>query len=206
MWILKNEKNVRDGPFTFNDDSFGISDASDLRYYQPYDDYFPSDQWELLTLWDELGIPHKRAKQVWGPVLTVIGIEVDINNMKFTLPSQAIVDLIAELDRFLERLPNKRPRHFKRKSWQKLAGWLNWSFNVFPYLRPLACLSHIYNKLTEVKDDGKRIYCNMEIRSDLEWARRRILASDGIFLLESLMWTESDADVVIEADACLTGL
>ncbi|KAG6839460.1 hypothetical protein H0H93_005461, partial [Arthromyces matolae] len=46
----------------------------------------------------------------------------------------------------------------------------------------------------------------MEIRSDLEWVRRRILLSDGVFLLESLMWTEAEADVVIESDACLEGL
>ncbi|KAF5310458.1 hypothetical protein D9611_012290 [Ephemerocybe angulata] len=52
------------------------------------------DMAKLLVLWDELGIPHKEKKQVWGAPLTVIGISVDPNLMSLTLPQEGIVQYL----------------------------------------------------------------------------------------------------------------
>ncbi|KAG6329912.1 hypothetical protein ID866_9177 [Astraeus odoratus] len=41
----------------------------------------PQNMVKLLHLWDELGIPHKEHKQIYGPILPIIGFEVDPNLM-----------------------------------------------------------------------------------------------------------------------------
>jgi hypothetical protein len=63
--------------------SFGP--AGDVLYYSPYQCYFPTTQTKLLMLWDELRIPHKERKQVYGPIVTFIGFDVDPNAMSISL-------------------------------------------------------------------------------------------------------------------------
>ena len=53
----------------------------DVKYYEPYGRYFPSDQTKLLELWDEIGLPHVERKQIYGPTVTFIGFETDPNTM-----------------------------------------------------------------------------------------------------------------------------
>jgi len=50
-----------------------------------------------MQLWDELGVPHKEKKQVWGSPLTIIRIDVDPNEMVFTLPEESKERLMKEL-------------------------------------------------------------------------------------------------------------
>ncbi|KAE9403348.1 hypothetical protein BT96DRAFT_495295 [Gymnopus androsaceus JB14] len=40
-----------------------------MALYEPYGELFPRKQARLLCLWDDLGIPHKWKKQVFGPNL-----------------------------------------------------------------------------------------------------------------------------------------
>ena len=60
----------------------------------------PKDQVALLNLWTELRILFKEEKQVFGMLLTVIGIEVDPNNLTYTLPKKAKTDLLQQVEDF----------------------------------------------------------------------------------------------------------
>ena len=51
----------------------------------------------LLSLWDELGIPHCEPKQIHGPEIPIIRINVDVNELPFTLTAGAKDKLIEEL-------------------------------------------------------------------------------------------------------------
>ena len=51
-----------------------------------YNRFLPTEQWKLVSLWDELGIPHENRKQERGAPLTIIGFEVDPNAMTVTMP------------------------------------------------------------------------------------------------------------------------
>ncbi len=57
-----------------------------------------SPQVSLLCLWDELGIPHKKKKQIHGSPLPIIGIDVDPNALSFALPDVTCKRLISELE------------------------------------------------------------------------------------------------------------
>ena len=83
----------------------------------------PTDQYHLLSLWDELGIPHKPHKQISGSPLTIIGIEVDPNEMTLTLPQEAKDRLTSELRFWTARASKGSSGSFKLKHWKHLAGW-----------------------------------------------------------------------------------
>ena len=84
FWTAKNKQGIQNLA-TYVDDSSGFSPADDLLLYEPYNLSFPRHQTLLLLLWDELSIPHKLKKQIFGPVIPVIGIEVDPNAMTLSL-------------------------------------------------------------------------------------------------------------------------
>ena len=129
----------------------------------------PSSQVTLLKLWDRLGIPHKEKKQVFGSNLTIIGIDVDANNLTLTLPSDNKLELVALLNDFA-RTPEKSGVRYSLRDFQHLVGWFNWALNVYPLLKP--ALSNIYVKMGHSKPDKPltKLYVNNSIRSDLQWA------------------------------------
>jgi hypothetical protein len=51
----------------------------------------------LLLLWDELGIPHEKWKQVFGSPLPIIEFEIDQNLMKISLKEDSRRGLVQEL-------------------------------------------------------------------------------------------------------------
>lgn len=113
-----------ENPLCFNDDTFGVNDADDLSFYEPYQIWVPRCQANLLQLWDDLGIPHKQKKQIFSAPLTIISILVDPNAMSMTLPSDAKHDLVTQICRFASYQKRKSAYHSKR-AWQQLAGWIN---------------------------------------------------------------------------------
>ena len=83
-WIAKYERGIRNLA-TYMDDSSGFDYEDDLLPYPPYQTSFPRHQTLLLELWDELSIPHKPKKQIFGSVIPIIGIDVDPNALTLTL-------------------------------------------------------------------------------------------------------------------------
>lgn len=163
----------------YADDSFKVVESSAQMYYAPFNQRMPIDQVKLLDLWSELGIPFKQKKQVNGAPLTIIGIEVDPNAMTFTMPEQARLDLIHEIETFVSPPTQSKGAKHTLRDWQRLAGWLNWAFNVFPLLRP--CLNNFYPKIV--------------------WATEHLRTSSGIHLLNASDWDSGSADVTIYCDA-----
>jgi hypothetical protein len=107
LWIAIALRQILD-LFGYVDDVFSFELESNVLWYEPYQKFMPSKQARLLELWDEIGIPHDEAKQVSGPVITIIGFEVDVNRMSITMPSVARQDLILAIREFAVR--NRRPK------------------------------------------------------------------------------------------------
>jgi len=166
-WIAKNKRGI---PFitTYVDDSSGCTWADDISYYAPYDKYLPSPQTRLLMLWDDLGVPHQERKQVHGSSIPVIGIQVDPNNMTYTLPDESHAKLLAEL----ELWTNKKGSCHTVRRWQHMAGWMNWCFNVYPLLCPALC--NVYDKIRNKTNPAGSIWINNAVRDDLRWALEKI--------------------------------
>src|SRR6266567_6442325 len=199
-WIAKNVAGIK-GCTTYVDDTSGIEFADETTFYKPYQKDMPSKQVSLLCLWDELGIPHKEKKQVSGAPLTVIGIDVDPNEMTLSLSPEAQSDLIHEL-RLWSSKPTRRSNGcFKLRRWQTLAGWVNWALNVYPLLRP--CLNNVYPKMHGSPSPHQNIWVNNAVWNDLQWAANHVENSTGVHLLKSRCWSAEDADVTIYCDACM---
>lgn len=203
-WIGKNEYMIPDLA-AYSDDSFGVEFTKNVTFYEPYARDVPTSQATLLCLWDELGIPHKDKKQVSGKTLTIIGIDVDANNLTLTLPVDKKCELIAQLKEFA-RTPENKGVKYALKDFQRLAGWFNWALNVYSLLKP--ALANVYAKMTHSKPDKPltKLYVNNAIRSDLLWAVDHLSRLSGTRVLQSLDWDLDSADITAYCDASLTGL
>ena len=93
LWIAIKVKNIQD-MFAYVDDAFSWDFEGNLDLYEPYESFIPEKQFQLLSLWDELGIPHEQSKQVQGQSLRIIGFEVDVSQMTITMPPKALHELI----------------------------------------------------------------------------------------------------------------
>ena len=91
-WVARFVRLVES--LVYVDDSFGAEDDGQMELYSlysPYNQWYPVQQLEarLLNLWDELGIPHKQKKQLFGSRLSILGIEVNANSLTFSLPQES---------------------------------------------------------------------------------------------------------------------
>lgn len=197
---------------TYVDDTYGADKEGDLDFYSGYEDMvmMPAKQVALLELWDDLGIPHKLKKQVSGSPLTVIGIEVDPNELTFSLPETSRIRLVQELRFWGARPAPGKGVSFKLREWQSLTGWVNWALNVYPLIRP--CLSWVYEKMRRDDPDApplkptSNIWVNDKVRRDLNWAADIVENSTGTRLICARNWDPSEADLTIYCDASGTGL
>jgi hypothetical protein len=185
-WVSREKREVDD--LEYVDDSFGIEEDCNRSVYAPYHVKYPTQQVCLLELWDKIRIPHKPKKQIYGTQLLILGIEVDVINLTFTLPEEAIEQFLKELAEWCQSGVRR-----KAKEWQRLAGWVNWALNIYPLLCP--ALNNIYDKL-KGKGQEARIWANNSIRGDLQWARDKVLESG---------WGVDTATCLAKTDACPRG-
>jgi hypothetical protein len=115
--------------FAYVDNAFSWEFANQTIFYEPYKKFLPSKQAQLLSLFDELGIPHEERKQVFGSPLQIIGFDVDPNAMMITMPLAARDELVLAVRTFAS--PRQRR---SLKDFQRLAGWINWALNMYPLL------------------------------------------------------------------------
>lgn len=183
------------------DDCFSVGLMDDMVFYEPYKCYMPREQVLLLTLWDDLGIPHERQKQIFGSSIPIIGFQIDADALTASLPSQARSDFVYALREFAFTPSRIRTLH----EWQQLSGWANWAFNIYPLLRP--GLSNVYHKISGKQDSHATIYINKSVRGDLEWMARHVETSSGVLYLASFDWnSHTNADFVLYCDASLSGM
>jgi len=197
-WIAKKQQNI-ELLGTYADDSFGPDLVDNVAWYLPYRKVMPKNQVKLLELWDEINLPHKESKQVNSSTLTIIGIEVDADGLSMTMPPDTLCELITAIRDFVTS-----NHKFTLHEWQRLAGWINWSLNVFPLLRP--SLNNFYAKLTGKCAPNKYICINNAIHTDLLWAMHHLESDSGVCLIHHLYWDPSSADVTLYCDACLEGM
>lgn len=205
LWIAEFEWSIN-GLCNYIDDVFSAVNSLYWKRYAPYDEIYPENQTRLLECWDALGVPHKKEKQLFGTKLTIIGIYVDVDNLSLSLAPERRQDLLDELDHFIIRKKKgEQQKKFPLRAYLQLAGWLTWSFNVYPFLRP--CLNNLYHKIAPLKQKEGLVHMNRAISHDLEWAEGHIRDSlNGILFLRKFQWELGSADLTIFCDASMTGL
>ncbi len=197
-WVAINVEKIEDlGCYV--DDDFSFDEWGDLEYYTPYDMYYPSKQTRLLKLWDRLSVPHSKSKQLFGLQLVIIRFEVDLNAMTATMPEESKADLVHAIQHF--DLSNQR----NLQEYQQIAGWSNWSFNVFPLLKPGLC--KLYAKMQGKTNPFAGIALNNAVKEDLNWLADHIEESKGTCCFDSMDWDLIlDATIMILCNACLDGM
>jgi hypothetical protein len=201
LWIAIFIKLLAD-LFGYIDDNFSFDEEGNVTWYEPYQCYYPAKQTGLLKLWDEIGLPHDKAKQEYAPILRIIGFMVDPNSMRVSMDEEDRMRLIRQVSDFTATAPGGT--HRTLREFQQLAGWINWSFNVFPLLKP--ALSNVYAKIGGKKETHAKIFVSKAVVRDLDWFLSHVRSSDGVYLFENVDWNVHEADIVAYSDACLSGL
>lgn len=194
VWML-------DDLLHYIDDLFSYEYDPELVWYEPYQTSYPAKQTAILRLWDLLGIPHEKSKQLYGRTLVITGLNVSLTDLTITMPPDKHLETIAFIRAFAG--PGA-PRSHPLKSWQILIGWLNWALNVYPLLKP--ALQSSYDKMRGKSVPHAPIYRNKDVTRDLLWFADRMEALDGVRFMESTDWPESDADIHVWCDASGVGL
>ena len=179
LWIANFIKSLS-YLFGYIDDNFSFDEEGNVMWYEPYQCYYPSKQTKLLLLWDKIGLPHDKSKQEYAPILRIIGFMVDPNLMRVSMDKEDWVRLVQRVMDFTATAPGGTRRTLKE--FQQLAGWINWSFNVFPLLKP--ALSNIYTKIAGKTKSHAKIFISKAVVRDLSWFVSHVQASDGVHLFE----------------------
>lgn len=179
VWIAINKASV-DLKFNYVDDDFGFATLGNVEWYEPYQKYFPTPQTCLLLLCNDLRIPHDLAKQLQGHTLPIIGFSVDLNTMTVTLPDDSKMRLVSSIDDFCLLAPGNR--RCLLAEFQVFTGYANWSFNVYPLLKP--ALSNIYDKMAGKTDRFAGIYINAAVVRNLQWFKNHILKAPGVHFFD----------------------
>lgn len=170
----------------------------ELQWYAPYGEFYPQKQARLLCLWDYLGIPHAKKKQIYGRSIKIIGFQVSLDDLSIAIDDTSRQEHARSIRAFI--LQRQQPLF----EWQRLLGWMNWFLNVDPLLRP--ALQSSYAKIRGKSVRNAPIPLNKSVRKDLHWFADQIEASNGIHLLEVSDWEINDADLHIWTDASGFGL
>jgi hypothetical protein len=101
VWIAIHKKGIAH-LLHYMDDAWSYDLDEHLHYYQPYDAFFPKKQVLLLELWDEIGLPHEKSKQLYGRSLDIIGFHVDPQKLSIQMPEASRADLVLVIQRFLD--------------------------------------------------------------------------------------------------------
>ncbi len=158
-WVAINVEDIKDLG-VYIDDDFGFEEADLLEYYAPYDKSYPAKQVKLLKLWDQLGVPHSKKKQLFGLQIVIIGFDVDPNAMTATMPSDSKAELVLALCHFTSSTRRNL------QEFQQIAGWSNWAFNVFPLLKPSLC--NVYAKMKGKTNPFAGISLSTSVKEDLQ--------------------------------------
>jgi hypothetical protein len=156
----------------------------------------PKRQVQLLLLWEAISCPFKDKKQEHGAELKVIGFWIDINRGSISPSPSSVADIIDKINVFLTKSRNPALR-----DWQRLCGHLNWLLNVMPWGRP--ALTELYRKMRGKTRSYHSVFINAEVKSDLTWLASTIPESIGVRFVDSGLWDDADADMVMWTDASL---
>ncbi|KIL55010.1 hypothetical protein M378DRAFT_91540, partial [Amanita muscaria Koide BX008] len=168
-WIATRKLDIH-GLHVYMDDFFGWDFADNLIQYRGM--RRPRKQVQLLLFWEAIRCPFSDVKQQHGEVLKIIGFWIDANFGSISLSPHSVDDLIEKITSFLSH------RQHALRDWQRLAGHINWLFNVLPWGRP--ALTEFYRKISGKRHQFAMIPLNRTIVEDLSWLRAIIPKSIGI--------------------------
>ena|ERR1700761_9018349 len=151
------------------DDTYGADIKREPIWYEKFQCFMPPAQHCLLSLWDELGIPHHRAKHESGFKLKITGFTVDSVAFTFALPVDSKQSFIVTLRSFVNTL---RPT---LGTWLHIIGYTNWTLNVLPWGRP--ALSPCYAKTRGKQNTRQRVFVNNAVKDHLSWLANRLESS-----------------------------
>jgi hypothetical protein len=201
IWIAIFIKALLD-LFAYMDDSFSFDVDGNVLWYDPYQCYYPAKQTKLLYLWDEIGLPHEKVKQEYGRQLRITGFMVDPNEMWITMDDEDKKKLLDHVADFMQTAPGGTRRTLRE--FQQLAGYINWSLNVFPRLKPT--LSNVYQKISGKSESHASIFVNKAVVEDLRWFQAHVEVSSGVRVFEATDWSFKDADLTAYGDASALGM
>jgi hypothetical protein len=201
IWICIFVKFIQD-LFAYMDDTYSFEEEGKVLWYEPYECYYPAKQTKLLLLWDEIGLPHEKSKQEYGRTLRIIGFMVDPNAKRISMDDEDRIKLIDHITDFVATVKGGTRRTLRE--FQQLAGWINWSLNVYPLLKP--GLSNVYDKISGKTESHAKIYVNKGVVDDLSWFLDHVKVSDGVHFFKTTDWSVNDADVIAFTDACAYGM
>ena len=186
----------------YTDDCFSFELASSTEYYAPYRKALPKKQAQLLKLWDELGVPHEEKKQVSGERLEILGFLVDANAMTITLPREKLDGLLSTIRDFCSSASGRQTH----RRFLQLAGSMSWALYVFPMLKPGLRALHEKIGSTSKKGPHQEMYVSETIKLELDWFARHAEKLNGVHIMESIAWDQSQANHVFFCDATPRGL
>jgi hypothetical protein len=200
VWIVIHKRGV-DHLLHYMDDTWSYDLDEQLGFYLPYQAFFPKKQVVLLELWDKIGLPHEKPKQLYGRSLDIIGFHVDPQKLSIQMPEASQSDLVRAIQLFIDITSTRK---HPLVEWQHLLGWINWALNAFPLLKP--GLSSSYAKIRDKQRPRAPIYVNKQVCADLTWVANVVERGSGISYITSIAWGIGDAHLIIFCDTSLTGL
>ena len=135
--------------------------------------------------------------------MTIIGLHVDSDATTVTLPDESRRELVQAIRAFIAPGPPSSRRR-PLKDWQRLLGWINWGLNVHPLLRP--ALQSSYEKIRGKQFPRSPIFLNNDVCRDLAWVAAHFDPHGGVHFLSARSWGPEQADLLIYADASMTGM
>jgi hypothetical protein len=87
---------------------------------------------------------------------------------------------------------------------QQLAGWINWSLNIYPLLKP--ALSNVYDKISSKSQPHALIFVSKAVTDNLCWFISHAESLYGIRVFEATDWSADEADVTAYGDASGVGM
>jgi hypothetical protein len=187
VWIAWNILHIM--YFVYIDDNFGFKRAEAHMFHARLGRRLPCQQVCLLELWDDIGLPYEDKKQESGPVLCIIGFDVDPNAMTVTIPLKACLQFLTRISDFINTAGTDR-RHTLWE-FQSLAGYANWVFNVYPLGQPGLCT--LYSKIAGKTKANAHIYLNTAIRRELLWLSHYIETAPPVRIFSATSWDPAEA-------------
>ena len=68
--------------------SLSMKRATSFGMYEPYQCHYLVKQAKLLTLWDEISLPHEKGNQEYGRQLRITGFLIDLNEMCISMDDE----------------------------------------------------------------------------------------------------------------------
>jgi len=199
LWAAIHDYGLED-LLAYVDDTYSYDYDPILDFYQPYNRHMPKKQAALLRIWDRIGLPHEDHKQIFGRTLEIIGLGVDINTMSITLTEKRKTELVKTVRDFTDPARLQIPL----REWLRLLGYINWSLNVFPLLKP--ALNSSWDKVRGKTRMSASIWINRSVLADLGWFADTVEKLSGVSVLGAETWGAADADLSVWCDASDIGL